>query len=455
MSQSFFRRDSLSRRQCLSRRQLLSSLAVGLGGVSASGWFPALAADLASQAKRTRHCVLLWMSGGPTQTDTFDMKPNHANGGEFKEIETQASGLRFSEHLPRLAAMSDRLAVLRGLSTKEGDHGRGTYLMRTGHVPMGPVQYPGIGSTLANQLGIGDATLPNYVSIGPYRAFNQDAFGPGFLGPRLGPLIVGASDIPGAMANRGPGFPELKVKDMDRLAEISESRMHKRLEMWKNLQADFLAANRGNAARTHNTVYGGAVELMYSRDAKAFDLSSEPEKLREEYGRSVFGQGCLLARRLIERGVACVEVSLGTNSGGAGWDTHTGNFNAVKSLSAELDAGWATLMRDLADRGLLDSTTILWMGEFGRTPQINSNAGRDHFPGAWSTVLAGGGIAGGQAWGQTSADGTTVVDGRISVADLLATLCEAVGIESTASQIDNNGRPIAITDGIPIQAVLS
>jgi uncharacterized protein (DUF1501 family) len=247
----------------------------------------------------------------------------------------------------------------------------------------------------------------------------------------------------------------LKVQALDRLADISESRMQRRLEMWKRLQADFLAANRGNAARTHNTVYAGAVELMNSRDAKAFDLSTEPEKLREEYGRSVFGQGCLLARRLIEQGVACVEVSLGTSSGGAGWDTHTGNFSAVKTLSAELDAGWATLMKDLEGRGLLDSTTILWMGEFGRTPQINSNAGRDHFPGAWSTVLAGGGIAGGQAWGQTSADGTTVVDGRISVADLLATLCEAVGIESDASQIDNNGRPIPITDGIPIQAVLS
>jgi uncharacterized protein (DUF1501 family) len=194
---------------------------------------------------------------------------------------------------------------------------------------------------------------------------------------------------------------------------------------------------------------------MNSQDSKVFDLSTESEKLREEYGRSIFGQGCLLARRLIEHGVACVEVSLGTNSGGPGWDTHSANFSTVKNLSAELDAGWATLMKDLADRGLLDSTTILWMGEFGRTPQINNNAGRDHFPAAWSTVLAGGGIAGGQAFGQTSNDGTTVVDGQVSVADLLATLCEAVGIESDASQVDNNGRPIRITDGIPIQAVLS
>ena len=201
------------------------------------------------------------MSGGPTQTDTFDMKPNHANGGEFKEIETQAAGLRFSEHLPKLAAMSDRLAVLRGLSTKEGDHGRGTYLMRTGHVPMGPVQYPGIGSTLANQLGNGDATLPNYVSIGPYRAFNQDAFGPGFLGPRLGPLIVGATDVPGAggrTRRTRPGFPGIESRGPGSAWRISANpACNKRLDMWKSLQADFLAANRGSAARTHNTVYAG------------------------------------------------------------------------------------------------------------------------------------------------------------------------------------------------------
>ncbi|MEK6258640.1 MAG: DUF1501 domain-containing protein [Planctomycetota bacterium] len=439
----------------LSRRQLLGSMAVGLGGASVSGWFPAFASELAAQPQRTRHCILLWMSGGPTQTDTFDMKPGHKNGGEFKEIQTKAPGLRFSEHLPKLAAMSDKLAVVRGLSTKEGDHGRGTYLMRTGHVPMGPVQYPGIGSSLANQLAREGTTLPSYVSVGPYRSFNQEAFSPGFLGPKYGPLIVGATDIPGAMNTRGQGFPELKVQSLDRLAGISDTRMNKRLNLWKGLQADFLAANRGNAAITHNSVYAGAVDLMNSQDAKAFDLASEPEKLREEYGRSVFGQGCLLARRLIEQGVAFVEVSLGTSSGGVGWDTHSDNFNAVKNLSGDLDAGWATLMRDLDERGLLESTTILWMGEFGRTPQINGTSGRDHFPNAWSAVVAGGGIAGGQAWGQTSPDGMTIVDGKVSASDLLATVCQAVGVGPEVSQMDGNGRPIPITDGQPIKAVLS
>ena len=439
-----------------SRRQLLQSMAVGFGGVGASGWFPAFANEL-DRPQRTRHCILLWMSGGPTQTDTFDMKPGHANGGEFKEIQTASPGLRFSEHLPKLATMSDKLAVIRGLSTREGDHGRGTYLMRTGHVPMGAVQYPCIGATMANQLGQDVLTLPNHVSIGTYRALNQDAFSSGFLGPKYGPLIVGATDLPGSVVQggqAGQGYPELKVESIERAAGITEARMNKRLEMWKRLQSDFLAGNRGAAAQTHNSIYAGAVDMMNSRDAEAFNLAQEPAELREQYGRSIFGQGCLLARRLIERGVAFVEVSLGTNSGGVGWDTHSDNFNAVKNLSGVLDAGWSTLMRDLDERGLLDSTTILWMGEFGRTPQINASAGRDHFPGAWSTVLAGGGIAGGQAYGKTSDDGTTVIDGEIDVADLLTTLSRAVGVGSGKSQMDHDGRPIPIADGKPIKEVL-
>ena len=439
----------------LSRRQLLGSLAAALGGVSCSGWFPLLANELANDARRRRHCILLWMSGGPSQTDTFDMKPNHENGGEFQEIPTVAPGLRFSEHLPKLATMADKMAVLRGLNTKEGDHGRGTYLMRTGHKPMGPVQYPSIGSSVANQLSTGELALPGYVSVGPYRAFNQDAFGAGFLGPRFGPLIVGATDIPTAATTGGEGFPELKVQSLEPPAGLSDHRRHKRTALWRNLQGQFLATHAAGAPQTHNTVYEGALQLMSSQHAKAFDLAEEPEAVRARYGRSVFGQGCLLARRLVERGVPFVEVSLGTSSGGAGWDTHSNNFNAVQQLSGELDAGWASLMQDLDDRGLLESTTILWMGEFGRTPRINSDAGRDHFPSAWSAVLAGGGIAGGQAYGKTSDDGLTVVDGQITVQDLLATLYEALGVGASAYNMSPSGRPIPVSEGAPIRSVLA
>ncbi|MBI3461699.1 MAG: DUF1501 domain-containing protein, partial [Planctomycetes bacterium] len=313
-----------------SRRWLLRSALAGAAGVSASGWFPALARQLANHPTRRRHFVLLWMSGGPSQTDTFDMKPGHENGGEFKEIETNAPGLRFSEHLPKLSTMADKLAVIRSLNTKEGDHGRGTYLMRTGHKPMGPIRYPSIGSSLANQLGSPDDGLPAYVSVGPFRAFNQDAFGPGFLGPRFGPLVVGAADNPGGITNGPGGYPVLKVQDVERAADVSAVRMEKRLQLWDDLQSEFLARHAFGPSKTHNTVYKGALHLMNSKDTSAFDLTQEADKVREAYGNSVFGQGCLLARRLIERGVSCVEVSLGTNSGGVGWDTHSDNFGQVK-----------------------------------------------------------------------------------------------------------------------------
>ncbi|GAA4455468.1 DUF1501 domain-containing protein [Novipirellula rosea] len=441
--------------QSYSRRRMLQSMAAGFGSVSASGWFPGLAQALANDPNRRRHCILLWMSGGPSQTDTFDMKPNHENGGEFKEIQTAVPGLRFSEHLPKLAAMSDKLAIMRGLSTKEGDHGRGTYLMRTGYKPMGPIQYPCIGSSLANQLAEEKMTLPSNVSIGTYRAFNQDAFSPGFLGPRFGPLFVGASDVPGSVSNDDDGFPSLEVQSLRRATGIDEQRMQQRLKIWQSLQSEFVSSRSAGAAGMHHEVYEGAVRLMHSDDAKAFDLSQEPKKLREAYGANVFGQGCLMARRLIQRGVPFVEVSLGTNSGGVGWDTHSDNFRAVADLSQTLDDGWGTLMQDLQDHGLLESTTILWMGEFGRTPAINPSAGRDHFPNAWTSVLAGGGIAGGQSYGKTSEDGTNVVDGKIGVQDLLSTLCSALGLGSAPSNMSPSGRPIPISEGTVIKDVLA
>jgi uncharacterized protein (DUF1501 family) len=441
----------------IARRTLLKSLFAGTAGLSTSGWFPRLAQALESNPKRRRHCVLLWMSGGPSQLDTFDLKPEHENGGEFQEIATSAPGLRISEHLPKLARFGERLAVLRGLNTKEGDHGRGTYLMRTGHKPMGPFQYPSIGSSLAFQLQEqqGAIGLPGNISVGPFRAFSQDAFGPGFLGPRFGPLVVGAADVPGAISNGSDGYPQLRVKDLTPGSALTPVRMQRRLALREGLQSGFLGTHKAGAPAMHNTVYENAVSLMNSRDAHAFNLDEEPDDVRQAYGNSVFGQGCLLARRLIERGVPFVEVSLGTNSGGVGWDTHADNFNQVKQLSAQLDSGWATLMKELSERDLLDSTTILWMGEFGRTPNINTSTGRDHFPNAWSCVLAGGGIAGGQAYGRTSESGMEVIDGKVGAEDVLATLCEALGVPSDTMQMSDVGRPIPITDGTPIRALLS
>lgn len=436
------------------RRRLLTSLTAGLGGLSVSGWFPAFAAELAAKRQKSKHCILLWMSGGPSQTDTWDLKPNHENGGEFKEIATASTGLRISEHLPKLATMSEDLAVLRGLSTGEGDHGRGTYLMRTGHAPGGFVRHPCVGSSLSSLMNDSEAGLPKFVSIGAYRAFNQDAFSPGFLGPRHGPLFVAASDMQSATAD-ADGYPQLEVRGMRPPQDVTAARMNHRLQLWKQMQSRFLAKHQTGAPKAHNTVYENAVRLMNSKDAAAFDLSLETDATRERYGPSVFGQGCLLARRLVERGVSFVEVSLGTSSNTVGWDTHTDNFNAVRELSEQLDQGWSSLLAELKERGLLESTTILWMGEFGRTPRINNSTGRDHFPAAWSAVLAGGGIAGGQAFGRTSVDGMRVEDGQVSAEDLLATLAAATGVGADANLINEDGRPIPIAEGKPIREVLA
>ncbi len=452
-----------------SRRRWIQTAGIGVFGASTSGWFPAFADQVSQRSARTRHCILLWMPGAPSQTDTFDMKPSHENGGEFKEIATTVPGMRISEHLPKLAKQAEQLAIVRSLSTKEGDHGRGTYVMRTGHAPQGPVAYPAIGASLGKQLASRPPTnqapveiaaeLPNYVSIGPFRAFNRDAFGAGFLGPKYAPLVVAAADSGIDLANNvdADGFAKLQVESLHPPRGVDAARMASRWEMWRELQDGFLRTHPGSeSAHAHDMIYQRTSRMMSPEAGRAFDLSSEDPVLREAYGQGVFGQGCLLARRLIERGVSFVEVALGATSGGVGWDTHADNFTAVKSLSAELDAGWATLLEDLQQRGLLQDTTILWMGEFGRTPRINEQAGRDHFPQAWSCVFAGGGIAGGQAYGKTSPDGTTVEENKVGVEDVLATLCSAVGVSPAAENYTNAGRPIPLVEnGKPIQEILS
>ena len=447
----------------LHRRRWLQAAGLSLCGASMSGWLPALAEQVASNPKRRRHCILLWMSGGPSQTDTFDMKPNHENGGEFKEIATTVPGIRISEHLPQLAKHTDKLAIVRSLSTKEGDHGRGTHLMTTGQPPMGAIDYPTIGAALAKELGNIEDELPNYISIAPFRGLTNDAVGSGFLGPRHSPLIVNTSRnqrsspaVGNPLTALQPGFASLTIDGLDLPSHLTDARFGKRMKLWRSMESTFVKEHPAAAARSHQTIYENAVRLMNSESAEAFDLSQEPDELRTAYGRGSFGQGCLMARRLVERGASFVEVSLSSNNAGLfGWDTHTNNFEAVKGLSEELDAGWSTLMTDLEQRGLLDSTTILWMGEFGRTPQINAGGGRDHFPQAWSCVFAGGGIAGGQAYGETTPNGMHVAQNPTSVHEVLATLCSALGVDPGTHNMANTGRPIPIVDGSPIQALLS
>ena len=432
-----------------SRRNFLRAGA-GLLGVTTSGWLPAFAGQIAKHPERRRQCILLWMAGGPSQLDTFDMKPDHANGGEFKEIATNAPGVRFSEHLPILAQHADELAIIRGLSTREGDHSRGTHLMRTGKAPGGPVAYPSIGSSLAKELDYESNNLPSYISIGANPAFAPAAFGPGFLGPSYAATPVGVSQ-----AGENETYPRLGVNHLAAAAGISADQEVIRRDLWNALQSDFLATHRGGNATAHDTAYRRAIRMMDSNAAEAFELGKESSAVREAYGTSLFGQGCLLARRLIERGVPFVEVGLGGAGDGIGWDTHADNFTAVKQLSERLDAGWGTLMGELAERGLLETTTILWMGEFGRTPAINAMGGRDHFPQAWTCVLGGGGIAGGQAYGKTSAAGTEVDENKVDVGDVLSTLCKALGVDAEHENVTTQNRPVKIAEGNAIDDVLA
>ncbi len=438
----------------ISRRDWLRASGLGLVGSSLSGWLPVLAGQAAETRQPKRHCILLWMNGGPSQIDTFDMKPGHAHGGEFKPISTKVPGLQFSEHLPKLAEHADRLAIVRSLSTKEGDHGRATFLVRTGYRPAGPVEYPTLGSLVAKQLGDDSDELPHYVSISPFLSFNPAAYSSGFLGPRYAAATVGVRE-----QRSGSGSDEFVQLGLDNLKlppGVDEQKSDDRLQLWDSLERGFLASRGGQSPLAHELVYRRAVRLMRSPAAAAFDLDQEPTAVREAYGRGRFGQGCLLARRLVERGVPFVEVSLGGFEANAiGWDTHQRNFQIVKNLSGELDAGWSMLVGELAERGLLDSTAIVWMGEFGRTPKINTQGGRDHFPNAWCCVLSGGGIRGGQAYGQTTADGMSVAEKPVGVGDVLATLCRALGIDPNTQNTNELGRPIKIAEGHAIEDLLA
>jgi hypothetical protein len=419
----------------------------GVAGFSFSGWLESLADDAAASPARRGSCILLWMSGGPSQMDTFDLKPGHANGGPFKEIETSVPGVRISEHLPKLARQMEHVAIVRSMTSREGDHGRATYLLRTGYLQQGPIRYPALGSLVAKELGSDDSELPNFVSIAPFRAFNQAAYGPGFLGPQYAPLVVGEGTVVVQQPNQTGDFG-LKVDDLDAPSGVTTERADDRLELWKSLEQGFIGRRTTAAAIGHRTAYERAVKMMRSEAVRAFQLDDEPTALRDAYGRSRFGQGCLIARRLVERGVPFVEINLNGVAGNPalGWDTHQNNFDSVRRLSEVLDPAWATLIDDLQSRGLLETTLIVWMGEFGRTPRINPNQGRDHFPQAWTTVLAGGGIRGGQVVGRTSADGMTVDDRPVSVPDLLATVCTAIGVDPMKQNMSEVGRPIRIVD---------
>ncbi len=405
----------------LSRRDWLRT--VGAGAVATS-WLPTLAA--AAPRKPAKSVIVLWLDGGPATIDLWDLKPGHANGGPSKEIETTAPGLKIGEHLPKLAKFGKDLAVVRSMSSKEGDHERATYYLRTGYTPVGAIRFPAVGAVVAKELGSATADLPNFVSISPAR---YGAIAGGFLGPTYDPLVLGATD--------GDG---LKVPNLARSPGVSDAAQDARLDLLAGMEKRFADGRANPVTDAVRTANERAARLMRPEAAAAFRVEDEKDKVRDAYGRNAFGQGCLLARRLVERGVPFVEVTLG------GWDTHQNNFEQVKGLCGTLDAGFAALVADLKDRGLLDSTLVVCQGEFGRTPRINAATGRDHWPASWAVALAGGRLKTGQAVGKTTADGLAVDGKPTTVPDLIATVAAAVGIDPQKRNLSNVGRPIRVAD---------
>lgn len=376
---------------------------------------------------RASACILLWLNGGPSHVDTFDPKPGNSR---FKTLTTRESRITLCEHLPQLADVAQHLAIVRGMTSREGNHDRAQHLVHTGYAPNPTVAYPSLGGWVAHEIGDPNVDLPAFVSI------NGPSFSAGFLGVQYNPFIVAKVKEP--LANTD--YPQ----------NVNMVRFLKRKQALDAIEDDFAARTGDGKIKGRRAVYARAIRMMYAPRLKAFDLADEPDATLRAYGDSDFGRGCLMARRLVENGVRFVEVVLD------GWDTHKDNFGKTQKLMGALDPAMATLLRELDERGRLGSTLVMCMGEFGRTPKINADDGRDHHPAAWSAVLAGGGVRGGVVVGATSDDGDKVVSRPTTVPELMATAATLLGLDPDKSLATPLGRPVALTDGgKPIRELLA
>jgi hypothetical protein len=437
MTPSSFRNPHSAFRNRLSRRDFLHMAAAGVGTASASGWLPVLASHAARAAEtgaKHKSCILLYMLGGPTHIDTFDLKYDTETATQFKPIATSVPGIQVCEHLPKVAQLMQHGAVIRSMSTAESDHDRGRYLMHTGYPRGGAFAWPSMGALVSSELGQPNFLLPNFVVCN--------------LHDRLDPAFTGY--LP--PQHRGLIIPDLNKGVEDVRSAVKQDEFDERLDLISKLDDAFRGKYRAGSTVAHQSNYARAADLMRAEKLKAFDLSLEPAATLSRYtprplaatvpgsvGMRDFGKACLLARRLIEVGVPFVEVVL------TGWDTHADNFGNNKRNCEVLDPAWAALVEDLKDRGLLDSTLVIWMGEFGRTPRINNNGGRDHYGQAWSTVLMGGGIPGGQVIGRTDKNGASVEDRPVSAADFMATVCEILGIKHSKINRTTDGKTMRLT----------
>jgi Protein of unknown function (DUF1501) len=424
-----------------SRRRFMHQAASQLLGVSALSMLSeraalAVASKEASTLKQVptaRHVIYLYMNGGMSHLDTWDPKPKQAEiMGSTQALATNVDGVFFTENLPLLARQADKLAVIRSMTSTQGAHEQGNYYQHTSYTLRSTVQHPSMGAWLEKFQGRGNPTLPGTVTIGD----DSRHPGAGFFEAKFAPLKI--NDPQNGIANVKPsqGF--------------TEERVLSRLKIAQQLDKPFMEAYQLKNVRAYSDMYDDAVKIMKSDELKAFDLSQENAKTRERYGKESFGQGCLLARRLVEHGVRYVEVSFGS------WDTHNANFTRVPELCDEFDSAVAALLSDLEARGLLAETLVVVSTEFGRTPIINANEGRDHHPAGFSCVLAGGGIRGGQIYGATDERGGKAVDRPVTIPDFNATIAYSLGLPMDQTLYSPSKRPFTVVDkGKPIVSLFS
>jgi uncharacterized protein (DUF1501 family) len=414
----------------LARRRLLLGAGGGLLGALLARLAPPGEALAAEPPPKAKACVVLWMNGGMSHIDTFDPKPGAKTGGSFKAIKTKAKGVLYSEHAPLLAEQAHKIAVVRGMTSKEGNHDRARYLLHTGYAPTPTAQHPSLGAWVSQGMGDKSADLPSFISIsGP-------SVGAGALGIEHGPLVLQKAGEP--------------PQNVDLLPHVHDARFDRRRAALAALEARFAKETGDPKVTGRGAVYDKAIRLMRSQHRSLFEVAGEAEAVKKAYGDSDFGRGCLIARRLVEAGVKFVEVTLD------GWDTHKDNFERVKKQLGKVDPAVSALIRELDERKLLGSTLVVLMSEFGRTPKINDNDGRDHYPQAWTALLAGGGIRGGIAHGGTDAEGAKVVEKPVTVPDLFATLATQLGQDPAKTALSGSGRPISLTDsGTPVAELIA
>jgi hypothetical protein len=417
-------------RRGVSRRNFLHCVSAGALAAGTLDFRDLMSVSAAELRKQGMSLILLWMQGGPSQFETFDPKPGTDNGGPTEAIETAVPGLRIAKGWERTARQMGDIALIRSMTNKEGEHGRATYQLHTGYIPTGTVRHPSLGCAIAKEIAPPEHDLPTVVSIGGGRGPNG-LIGSGFLGVDYEPFVV---------ANPGQ-LPQ------DVAVPVATPRYERRLGLLGNLEDDFAARGGEVAVADHKKLYEKTKKLVLSPDVKAFEIAGESQETKDRYGDSTFGRGCLLARRLVEAGVTFVEVISAGGLGLRNWDTHQDNFETVAKLAGMVDPSFAALVADLKQRGMLERTLVVWTGEFGRTPRINPNKGRDHYPRAFSAAIAGGGVRGGQVIGASTDDGTQVKDDPVTVPDLFSTICKSLKVDPRKENLSPIGRPLKIVDG--------